>query len=132
VWKTFTHLLDEYVETLGDTEFNDKVFHEILMTGFETATYSIVPPTLDEVIFSSMEGARFEPAKVVYILGATQDNLPKLTENRSLLTEEERVVLNESLEPNGKYLRPSVEQSTAAEPYIAYQAFLAGKERLFL
>lgn len=132
VWKTFTHLLDEYVETLGDTEFNDKVFHEILMTGFETATYSIVPPTLDEVIFSSMEGARFEPAKVVYILGATQDNLPKLTENRSLLTEEERVVLNESLESNGKYLRPSVEQSTAAEPYIAYQAFLAGKERLFL
>ncbi|MDE1548785.1 PD-(D/E)XK nuclease family protein [Jeotgalibaca caeni] len=130
VWKTFTLLLDEYVETLGDMPYDEQVFHEILMTGFETATYSIVPPTLDQVIFSSIEGARFEPAKVVYIIGATQDQLPKAHENRSLLTEEERASLQQSLGEEGKYLRPSIDQSTASEPYIAYQAFLAGKEKL--
>lgn len=132
VWKTFTSLLDEYVETMGDTVFDAKIFYDILMTGFENATYSLVPPTIDEVIFSSIEGARFSPAKVVYIIGATQDNLPKAHDNRSLLTEEEREVLQVQLDAEGKALRPSITQSTAAEPYIAYQAFLAGTDKLFL
>lgn len=132
VWKTFTLLLDEYVDTLGDSPFDDRTFHDILMTGFEAADFSIVPPSIDEVIFSSMEGARFTPAKVVYILGATQENLPIVHENRSLLTEEEREVLNQHIQNEEKYLRPSITETTAAEPFIAYLAFLSGTERLFI
>ena len=97
LWQMFNTILDEYVETLGDLPFNEEMFHDILMTGFENATYSIVPPTLDEVIFSSIEGARFQPNKIVFIIGATQDNLPRAYENKSLLTEEERELIQVNL-----------------------------------
>lgn len=132
VWKTFISLLDEYVETLGDYEFDAKMFYDILMTGLENATFSIVPPTLDEVIFSSIEGARFQTAKVAFIIGATQDNLPKVHENKSLLTEEERESLQTSLQADSKYLNQSVSESTASEPFVAYRAFLAATDQLFI
>ncbi|UJF14746.1 PD-(D/E)XK nuclease family protein [Jeotgalibaca sp. MA1X17-3] len=132
VWKTFTLLLDEYVETMGDTPFDEAIFHEVLMTGFEAATFSIVPPSIDEVIFSSMDGARFSSSKVVYILGATEGNLPQVHENHSLLTEEDRETLHQSLQNEEKYIRPSITESTAAEPFIAYQSFLAATEKIFI
>lgn len=131
VWKTFASLLDEYVETLGNMPYDPQVFHEIIMTGFETATFSIVPPAIDQVIFSSMDSARFRPAKVVYLIGMTQDNLPLVHENRSLLTNEEREQVTLQLGGGDKYLRPSPEESTAAEPFLAYQAFLSGTDQLF-
>ena len=132
VWKTFTLLLNEYVEVLGDSRFDEDVFHEIIMTGFDAATFSIVPPSIDQVIFSSMEGAQFTPAKIVYIMGATEGNLPHVHENHSLLTEEERVALNQNMTSKEKYIRPSIMESTATEPYIAYQAFLSGTDHLFI
>lgn len=132
VWKTFTRLLDEYVETLGDDPFDEAVFHEVLMTGFEAATFSIVPPSMDEIIFSSMDGARFSSSKVVYILGATEGNLPQVHENHSLLTEEDRETLHQSLQSGDKYIRPSITESTATEPFIAYQSFLAATEKIFI
>lgn len=133
LWQTFNTILDEYVETLGDLPFDEETFHDILMTGFENATYSIVPPTLDEVIFSSIEGARFQPNKIVFIIGATQDNLPRAYENKSLLTEEERELIQTNLgDQINKYLNLSVSESTSREPYIAYQAFLAGTEKLYV
>ena len=133
LWQTFNLLLDEYVETLGDERFDEKTFYTILMTGFESATYSIVPPTLDEVIFSSMEGARFKPAKIVYVIGASQENLPQLYENKTLLTEEERQFIQTNIgDDSSKYLNLNISESTASEPYIAYQTFLSGSERLFV
>lgn len=133
LWQMFNTILDEYVETLGDLPFNEEMFHDILMTGFENATYSIVPPTLDEVIFSSIEGARFQPNKIVFIIGATQDNLPRAYENKSLLTEEERELIQVNLgDQVNKHLNLSISESTSREPYIAYQAFLAGTDRLYV
>lgn len=133
LWQTFTTILDEYVETLGDYPFDEATFYDVLMTGFETATYSIVPPTLDEVVFSSIEGARFQPYKFVFLIGATQENLPRIHENKSLLTEEDRAAIQGHLElESNKHLNMSVSESTASEPYIAYQAFLSATNKLFI
>lgn len=131
IWKVFLNLLDEYVEILGDSPFQAAAFHEILLTGFQNATFSLVPPSIDQVVFSSIEGARFEPAKVVFLMGMTQDHLPAQKENKSLLTEEDRERLSGSLNNNEeKYLHPTTAESMAAEPYVAYQAFLSGTEKL--
>lgn len=54
VWQVFTEMLDEYVEILGEQEFDEESFRMILITGFENASYSIVPPTIDQVIFSGL------------------------------------------------------------------------------
>jgi ATP-dependent helicase/nuclease subunit B len=129
IWKVFLNLLDEYVELLGDSPFNAAAFHEILLTGFQNATFSLVPPSIDQVVFSSIEGARFEPSKVVFLMGMTQDHLPAQKETKSLLTQEDREQLSGSLSEE-KYLHPTTAESMAAEPYVAYQAFLSGTEKV--
>lgn len=133
LWQTFNNILDEYVETLGDLPFDEETFHDILMTGYEAATYSIVPPTLDEVIFSSIDGARFQAKKIVFLIGVTQENLPRIHENKSLLTEEERELIQGTWNDTAnKHLNLSVSESTASEPYVGYLAFLAGTEKLYM
>lgn len=132
VWQVFIQLLDEYVEVLGDQSFEEESFRDILTTGFENASYSMVPPTIDQVIFSGLAGARIGTAKVTFILGLTNTNLPIKAENKTMLTEEDRSLIDILLASEEKYLKPSVESQMAAEPFIAYQAFLDSSEKLYL
>lgn len=132
VWQVFTEMLDEYVEVLGEQEFDEESFRMILITGFENASYSIVPPTIDQVIFSGLAGTRIGTAKVTFILGMTNVNLPIKAENKTMLTEEDRSLIEGYLATEEKYLKPSVESQMAAEPFIAYQAFLDSSDKLYL
>lgn len=128
-WQTFLQLLDEYVEVLGDEPFNLDSFHAILMTGFDNATYSMVPPSIDQVTFSGIEGTRIGTAKVTFMLGVTDAKLPAKTENKSILTEEDRDFFSRFLDDT-QYLKPTVEAVMASEPFIAYQAFLDSSDKL--
>ncbi|WP_407391047.1 helicase-exonuclease AddAB subunit AddB [Carnobacterium jeotgali] len=128
-WQTFLQLLDEYVEVLGDEPFDLDSFHAILMTGFDNATYSMVPPSIDQVTFSGIEGTRIGTAKVTFMLGVTDAHLPAKTENKSILTEEDRDFFSYFLDET-QYLKPTVEAVMASEPFIAYQAFLDSSEKL--
>lgn len=128
-WQTFLQLLDEYVEVLGDEPFDLDSFHAILMTGFDNATYSMVPPSIDQVTFSGIEGTRIGTAKVTFMLGVTDAHLPAKTENKSILTEEDRDFFSLFLDET-QYLKPTVEAVMASEPFIAYQAFLDSSEKL--
>ncbi|MER2225466.1 MAG: PD-(D/E)XK nuclease family protein [Carnobacterium sp.] len=128
-WQTFLQLLDEYVEVLGEEPFDLDSFYAILMTGFDNATYSMVPPSIDQVTFSGIEGTRIGTAKVTFMLGVTDAHLPAKTENKSILTEEDRDFFSQFLDDT-KYLKPTVEAVMASEPFIAYQAFLDSSEKL--
>lgn len=132
IWQVFIQLLDEYVEVLGEETFDEESFRMILMTGFENASYSIVPPSIDQVIFSGLAGARIGTAKVTFILGLTNTNLPIKAENKTILTEEDRTLIGDFLSTEEKFLKPSVESQMAAEPFIAYQAFMDSSEKLYL
>lgn len=129
VWTTFLQLLDEYVDVLGADAFDLEAFYDILVAGFENANYSMIPPSIDQVIFSGLAGIKAGTAKVTFILGATDVNLPAKPENKSVLTEEDRQYLMEFL-GEGKYLKPSLEAKTASEPYLAYLAFTSASQKL--
>ncbi|QQP71349.1 PD-(D/E)XK nuclease family protein [Carnobacterium sp. CS13] len=130
-WQTFLQLLDEYVEVLGDDPFDLESFQTILASGFENASYSIVPPSIDQVTYSGLESTRIGTAKVTFLLGMTDVHLPAKNENKTILTEEDRSVFADFLDPT-KYLKPNVESMMASEPFIAYEAFLNSSEKLIM
>src|SRR5699024_3839002 len=76
VWQTFIQLLDEFVEVLGDEEWDIESFLTVLETGFEQATYSIVPPSIDQVTFTNFDKSRINTKKVIFLLGMTDSHLP--------------------------------------------------------
>lgn len=131
VWQTFMQLLDEFVDVLGDEEWDSDSFLSILETGFEQATYSIVPPSIDQVHFTTFDKTRPSCKKVVFILGLTDTQLPMPAENDSILTDEDRDLL-QNLLPEDKYLQPATSGRLATEPFTAYLAFMNASQKLIL
>ncbi|MCC5889320.1 MAG: PD-(D/E)XK nuclease family protein [Alkalibacterium sp.] len=131
VWQTFMQLLDEFVDVLGDEEWDSESFLSILETGFDQATYSIVPPSIDQIHFTTFDKTRPNCKKVVFILGLTDTQLPMPAENDSILTDEDRDLL-QNLLPEEKYLRPATSGRLASEPFAAYLAFMNASEKLVL
>lgn len=129
VWGTFMNMLDEFVDVLGDEEWSIDSFLTILETGFEQATYSIVPPSIDQVMLTSFDKERVHTKKVVFILGMTDQVLPMNRENDSILTDEDREKI-QSVLPMDRYLSPATQSMMASEPLAAYRAFMNASDKL--
>ncbi|WP_413526898.1 PD-(D/E)XK nuclease family protein [Marinilactibacillus psychrotolerans] len=129
VWETFIGLLDEFVDVLGNDAWDMDSFLAIIETGFEQATYSIVPPSLDQIMFTNFDKIRVNTKNVVFILGMTDTSLPLNQDNESILTDEDRETVQGNL-PIEKFLAPSSQSILAAEPLAAYMAFSNASDKL--
>ena len=129
-WDTFINLLDEFVEVLGEEQWDIDSFISIMETGFEQATFSMVPPTIDQVLVTNFDLPKIQYKKVVFLIGLTDTQLPKTPSSSSLLTDEDRELVEESLSTD-KYLATSEVESFANEPFAMYLALLQSNEKIF-
>ncbi|MGX7031025.1 PD-(D/E)XK nuclease family protein [Vagococcus zengguangii] len=130
-WQAFIHLLDEYVDILGERPFDKAEFVRLLMFGLEDFEYGKVPTTLDQVKISVLDKVHAKKNKVTFIIGATDQVLPAKLENTTIFSDDERVLIDEQLNEE-QFLLPSNSQSIMKEPFVAYLAFLSTEERLYL
>lgn len=128
-WDTFILLLDEFVEVLGDEKWDIDLFLSIMETGFEQATFGMVPPAIDQVLVTNFDLPKIQAKKVVFLIGLTDTELPKVQGNRSLLTDEDREIFERSLSDE-KYLAVSEIESVANEPFTFYLSLLQAKEKI--
>lgn len=70
-------MLDEYVAILGDREFTLDNFISLLSAGFEGASYSLIPSTLDQVMVSETGMTQMNDRKYTFIIGATDTAMPE-------------------------------------------------------
>lgn len=132
VWNTFCHLLDEYVTVLGDAQsFDLNNFAEILQVGFQAATYSQIPSTMDQVLISETGIVQTNQRKVVFMIGATDDVMPEVKVNEGLLSDPDKQLLANGL-LQGQFLPVSGMQRVDNEPMVNYLGMLSGREKLFL
>lgn len=129
-WETFVSLLDEFVEVLGEEPWDIDGFIAIMEAGFEEACYSMVPPTIDQVLITNYDLPKIQAKKVVFLIGLTDTELPQVQENQSLLTDEDREVVEASLTED-KYLAVSGMESMANEPFGFYLAMLQASEKIY-
>lgn len=129
-WAEFIILLDEFVEVLGDEKWDSNLFISIFETGFEQATYSMVPPTIDQVLITNYDLPKIQSKKIVFLIGLTDTQLPRVQESKSLLTDEDRELVEASL-ASDKYLAVSEVESMANEPFGFYLNLLQASEKVF-
>ncbi len=96
VWKAFVHILETMQEIFGKEKLRLDDFLALLRSGMLAITYRIVPATVDVVNVKSYDLIEPQSNKLVYVLGLSKSNFPKIAKNTSLLTEEERVQINET------------------------------------
>ncbi|MGT2715408.1 ATP-dependent nuclease subunit B [Streptococcus respiraculi] len=96
VWNRFVHLLEDMQQIFADEKLTVADFLAILRAGMLASTYRTVPATVDVVRVKSYDLIEPHTAKYVFAIGMTQTNFPKLVKNTSLLTDAERVRINET------------------------------------
>lgn len=132
VWSAFTEILDEYVLIFGDRQIDPghdhsiQQFSELLQAGFTATDYSQVPASLDTVVVSETGIVQNDRHKVVFIIGATDDVMPEVTDSAGLLTDADKDLLNDYL-ADDQYLAPDSITRLQNEPFVNYLAFLSSR-----
>lgn len=131
-WNTFIRLIDEYVLLLGERPFDSAAFKELLLSGFAGAQYSQVPSTLDQVTITETGMAQLNQSQTVFVIGATSAVMPDHVSRTTLLSDSDRLQLENSLPEDQLDLAETSDVQLAGESYLAYLAFLAPSTRLVL
>lgn len=131
VWHTFCNLLDEYVAIMGDDDFDLDSFQNLLTVGFQVATYSQIPSTIDQVLVSETGITQTDQRKVVFMIGSTDDVMPEVSVNNSLLSDDDRDLLKNCLADN-QFLPQVGLGRIRNEPLINCLGMLAAENELFM
>ncbi len=118
VWTDLVGLLDELVAALGNAPMTSADFAEVIEAGLADFTLGLVPPTIDQVLVSSIERSRHPPIRAAFILGFCDGQFPRPRHDDALLDQPER----ECLEANGVRLQPGPRDRLLDERMLAYIA----------
>lgn len=127
-WKSVIGLLDEFVEVMGDDEVTLDVFFDVVNTGLDALDFSLLPPSLDQLVVTDMENSRLLNRKVIFAAGINDGVLPMRKQDSGILSDEDRERLNQS----GFAVRPSGKQMLSSEEFLAYRLFTLASDKLFI
>ncbi|TYR79567.1 helicase-exonuclease AddAB subunit AddB [Priestia megaterium] len=128
VWKSVLHLLDQFVEMMGDEKISIQLFSDLMETGLDSMQFALVPPALDQVLVASFERSRFSAIKSAFIVGVNDGVIPAKSQGDGILSDQEREQLLES----GVTLAPSSRQKLFDEQFLIYLALVSASERLYI
>ena len=127
-WNAVMDLLDQFVEILGDEEVTIKKFASIIDAGIESMRFSLVPPAVDQVMIANLEQSRLSDLRAAFVIGVNDGVLPaKITED-GIFSDQDR----ERLQASGFNIAPSSKTRLLDEEFIAYKAFTAPSEKLYV
>lgn len=131
VWKAFLHVLEELNLVFEDQELTVDDFLALLLSGMQLSQYRTVPATVDVVTVQSYDLIEPLTAPYVYAIGLTQERLPKIAQNTSLLSEEERQQLNEATQ-EGAELQVVTSENLKKNRFVAVSLLNAATNQLVL
>ncbi|TDL35360.1 helicase-exonuclease AddAB subunit AddB [Jeotgalibacillus sp. S-D1] len=127
-WNAIMDLLDQMVEMLGENQMDNAEFADLLEAGLESLEFSLVPPSIDQVIVADLEMSRLPDIKVAIVMGVNDGVMPSRGQDDGVLAEDDR----EWLERTGMNLAPNARMKLLDEDFIAYRAFTTPAEWLYV
>ncbi|MCL1820630.1 MAG: PD-(D/E)XK nuclease family protein [Oscillospiraceae bacterium] len=124
LWGVIVKALDNFVDILGENILGGEEFARLFGLCLSQYDVGVIPITLDRVRLCSLDRLYGRNVKRLIIVGANDGVLPKRVEAGGLLTDTERVMLEE----NGIFMTPGADERASRELYTAHMAFgLAGE-----
>ncbi|WP_042455193.1 helicase-exonuclease AddAB subunit AddB [Neobacillus dielmonensis] len=128
VWNAVIDLLDQYVEILGEEPASLASFASIIDAGLESLHFSLIPPALDQVLIGDLEKSRLASIKAVFVVGVNEGVLPAKMADEGILADDDREILQAA----GIQIAPGSRIRLLDENFLAYQAFTAPGEKLYI
>lgn len=128
VWEAVIQLLDEMVEITGSENISLQLFQQSLETGFETLTFSHVPPSIDHVVIGTIDRSRMSGIKASLLLGVNEGSWPMKPKIDGVLSEEDRSIL----QMQGLQLADGEKQQLVDDWFYVYLAFTLATKKLWI
>lgn len=128
LWGCLIDILDCVNDTLGDTEISFADFSRLVRSMISRIKYSVPPQTLDSVTAASARMARLDSPRVVFVMGANDNDFPNQINTYGLFSESDRSKLAEK----GIMISTPAAELIAAERLVVYKAVSAASDKLFI
>jgi len=129
VWQTLMNLLDDFVDIFGTDQMTIADLRETLVAGFDSATYTGIPSTMDQVRITESGIVQGQNYKTAIMFGATAQQLPAITRTKAILNDGDRERLMPLL-PESAKLRDTADKQMAEESLVMYNAMMSPTKRL--
>lgn len=132
VWTLFQQLLKEMQSIYDSKKMTTTDFLEKIVFGMQSAKFRQVPANVDVVQVRDYELVEPRTNKIVYAIGLTQSDYPRLKRNSSLLDEKERLLINENQKNTEKYIEPLELNNQSKANFTTLSLLNAATEQLIL
>lgn len=127
-YNVFMEILDSLVNCFAENSITKQEYCEALKLALSLENISVIPQTIDQVIFGQADRIRPSSPKVAFILGANQGVFPKYNINNGIFAIKERKKLIEiGLEIADNEIFTSIEEN-----YLVYCNLCSASDALFL
>lgn len=128
MYKQVIGLFDEIMKLELDDDLTIAELELLLEEGIENVTYSLVPPSLDHVIVTTIERGYTREHPVVFLMGLNDGVFPQHMGDEGLLNDGERVALKEA----GVTLAEGALVRAFNENFLLYLACTRCTEQLYI
>lgn len=123
VWEIVVEILDQIVEIMGDDIITLDKFIKVISIGFDEYELATVPPSLDQVLVSSVDRMKNPNTKHLYLMGTTDGIFPLISKDGGILNDSDRMKLSD----NGVEVDIDSKTKTFEEQFLVYRALTSTK-----
>ena len=127
VYKKVLEYIYELNENFGNEKFEFQKFTALFNVGLTTIKYRSIPEINNSIIMSTMDLAKVENKKVVFVIGFNKDILP-VSKSTGLIDDKDK----EELILRDIFLSPTKEAALIDEEFVAYIALTRAKEKTYI
>lgn len=128
VWNIVVDILDQMVEIMGDESVSLDKFIKLISLGFDEYELGLVPPSIDQVLVSSVDRMKNTDTKYLYLIGTTDGIFPLISKDGGLLNDDDR----KRLEKSGVEVDIDSKTKTFEEQFLVYKALTSTTENLII
>ncbi len=128
-WNALQRVLDQLVQLTPDLPVSLKQFRDSLSAGLDTAAAGVIPSAIDQVGIGDLQRSMLRRAKVLFVIGASAQNLPPALPPEGLLKDPDRQRITQLI---GQYLPSSARDKVFADSFVIDALLTQPAERLFL
>lgn len=128
VWEIVVDILDQIVEIMGEDFISLDKFIKVISIGFDEYELATVPPSLDQVLVSSVDRMKNPNTKHLYLMGTTDGIFPLISKDDGILNDKDR----ENLGDSGIEVDIDSKTKTFEEQFLVYKALTSTSENLII
>ena len=129
VWEGIVNLLEQIVDALEDFTIDAREFETIIAEGLDALELNLIPPGLNEVTVAQFDQNALQNSKAIFVLGFGDNNFPKQATEKFLLTDADRIHLNEDF-----HVKISLggRETVFAEKFLIYRGLTEARNYLYI